>query len=196
MAMSEKNKQGLLVGGILGVAILAIVLYFMFMYVEPGIKKFKDETETLESKIAANKQKLEEYQSYLNNEEARRQVQEKFATIAKRLPDTQDTIEVYDLLRSYFEGSNVVFNALNPGASANRGRYTEFPFSIAGSAEYHAFGQLVNLIECNPDRLMHVTNLKLTNSDKRPSIHPMEVGVATFTFNANVPAPAAASTTK
>lgn len=183
MAMSEKNKQGLLAGGILGGAILVIIVYLAFMYVNPGVKKFRDETAKLETKMKKDREQLAEYKRYLDNEDTRREIELKFRRIAERLPSGQDTIEVFDLLRSYFEGSNVVFNYLDPGAMTNRGRYSEYPFTIRGSAEYHAFGQLINLVECNPDRLMHVTTMKLTNSDRRPSIHPMEVGIATFTFN-------------
>ncbi len=173
----------LLVGGILGGAVFVIVVYFALMYVKPGVEKFSTETATLQTQIQKNKEKLQEYESYLSNQEERRMIEEKFSSIAKRLPSGQDTVDVYDLLRTYFKGSNVIFTNLEPGNSVNRGRFREYPFTIRGTAEYHSFGQLINLVECNPDRLMHVTNMKLTNNPKRPSSHPMEVGIATFTFN-------------
>lgn len=183
MALSEKNKQGLLVGGIFGGALLIIIVYFGFMMIRPKVAGWDKQSEELTSKADTTEKKIKEYRDLLADTRTRIQIEDQFTRIARRLPSNQDPIEIFEILRSYFEGSAVVFNYLEPGVAKNRGAFTEYPFTIRGSARYHEFGQLVNLIECNPERLMHVTNLRLTNNERRPSIHPMEVGIATFTFN-------------
>jgi len=181
--MTEKNKQALLVGCILGGAILVVLVYFGFLYVRPRVSEAETKVAKLEQQIKTQRAQIESYEESLANMERRRAVQEQFQRIQQRLPSDQDPIEIFDLLRGYFEGSDVRFSYLEPGARTRRGRFTETPFTIRGSARYHQFGQLVNLIECNPDRLMHVTNFNLTNNPRRPSIHPMEVSISTFTFN-------------
>jgi Tfp pilus assembly protein PilO len=185
MYISPKNKQALIVGGILGTALLVIIVYMGFMFVRDDIAQKKTQTETKRTELRAAKQKLAQYQAYLQDENTRRQVQEAFFQVASRLPDSQDPIEIYELFRDYLEGTDVALSFLEPGSSTRRERFTEYPYTIRGSARYHEFGQFVNLIECNPQRLMRVTNFKLTNNEKRPSIHPMEVGITTFTFNEN-----------
>lgn len=183
MALSDKNKQTLLVGGILGGAILIIIAYFALLYVRPGVKESNETVERLEQQIKRQSARLQDLEAQMANTEKQRQLQQQFRQIERRLPSDQDPIEIFDLLRGYFEGSDVAFTYIEPGQRVDRGRFSEFPFIIRGSARYHEFGQLVNLIECNPDRLMHVSTFKLTNNPRRPSIHPMEVGIATFTFN-------------
>lgn len=183
MTLTEQQKTTLIVTGILGVSIFIIIVYFMFAFINPAVSDARATSETLQTEIRKNRETLAEYQRYLDNEEAHRELRERFRTIEARLPSEQDPFAVFSLLREYFEGSNVFFSFLDPGDMTDRGRFREFPFTIRGSADYHAFGQLVNLIECNPDRLMHVTSIRLTNSERSPSIHPMEVGIATFTFD-------------
>lgn len=182
MALNEKNKQTLLAGGILGVAILVIIIYFGLTMVRPQVDKQKADIAKLETDIKKNRAELNRLKNFINDEGSRGEVIATFERISSRLPPQQDPFEVFELLRDYFEGTDVVFTYLEPGRQTSRGRYFEYPFIIRGSARYHEFGQLVNLIECNPSRLMHVNSFRLTNNDRRPSIHPMELGISTFTF--------------
>lgn len=183
MALSDNNKQALLVGGILGGAVFIILAYFAFQSILPEVKKYQADREKLATKLAADKKRLDGYKKELGDVEGRRKIEEAFRDVASRLPVSQDPFEVFDLLRTYFEGSDIQFTYLEPGIEKNRGKFKEYPFAVKGTARYHEFGQLINLIECNPDRLMRVTDMKMINNNKRPSIHPMEVVIATFTFN-------------
>lgn len=183
MAMTEKNKQALLVGGILGGAIFIILVYFGMTTTLPKIKTMQEETEKAKTSAAAAQKKVADYKALLADKARYEQVQEAFMRVSSRLPSLQDPVDVFELLKGFFEGTDVQFSYLEPGRQTKRGKYMEYPFVIRGTARYHEFGQLVNLIECNPDRLMHVSTFKLANNDRRPSIHPMQVGIATFTFN-------------
>ena len=180
--LTEKNKQALIVGCILGSAILIIVVYFGFMFVEPNVKVLNDQSDKLDTEYTANQKTLTEYKQYLADTKLRDQVEDAFSRVSSRLPAMQDPVEVFDLLRDYIEGSDVTFTVLEPKPALNRERFTEYPFTLKGTARYHEFGQLVNLIECNPDRLMRVTDFSLANNDKRPSIHPMQINLTTYTF--------------
>jgi Tfp pilus assembly protein PilO len=171
------------VGGIVGGAILLILVYSWFFFISPGVEKSRRDRDQLVETVRKNRAKLDTYKRYLSDEATRRTVEERFTIVASRLPSNLDPIEVFDILRGYFEGTDVQFTNLDPGPVTNRGRYTEQPFKIRGTARYHEFGQLVNLIECDPKRLMRVNELRLTNNERRPSIHPMELTISTFTFN-------------
>ncbi len=183
MALSEKNKQIVLASAIGGIAVFVILVYVHFFFVKDDINSLKDKAATLKTETEANKIQLDKYKKELDNPERRREVEARFYQIEQRLPSDQDTVEVYDILRGYFKGSAIVFTNLERGQEKRYDRYAEYPFTIKGRARYHQVGQLVNLIECNPERLMHVTMMDLTNNDRRPSVHPMEIGVSTFTFN-------------
>ncbi|CAN5228733.1 hypothetical protein BH09SUM1_BH09SUM1_11670 [soil metagenome] len=183
MAMTEKNKQALMVGGILGGAIFIIIVYFGLMSVYPGLKEMREQTEKSQTAAKDARKKVADYQALLQDKQRYELVMEKFRQVSSRLPAKQDPVDVFDLLKGFFEGTDVLFSYLEPGRATKRGRYLEYPFVIRGTARYHEFGQLVNLIECNPDRLMHVATFQLANNDKRPSIHAMEVGISTFTFD-------------
>lgn len=183
MTLTEKNKQALLVGGILGGAILVILIYFWMVQINPKITNYNKQSDALVSKNKANQEKLSKYKALLADKSKKQKLEADFALIASRLPNNQDPIQIFDILRGYFEGTDVQFTYLEPKAQVNRGRFMEYPFIIRGTARYHEFGQLLNLIECNPERLMRVTAFKFSNNDKRPSLHPMEVGISSFTFN-------------
>jgi Tfp pilus assembly protein PilO len=182
MALSDKNKQLLLVIGILGGAVLVILVYFGMMNIRPKTKELLAETEKFQTELKKNKEDLERFKRVIADVESRNKVIAAFQRVESRLPTRQDPIEVFQILRQYFDGTDVQFTYLEPGRQTNRGRYFEYPFVVRGRARYHEFGQLVNLIECNPNRLMHVNSFKLTNDARRPSIHPMEVGISTFTI--------------
>ncbi|MCC5875256.1 MAG: type 4a pilus biogenesis protein PilO [Candidatus Sumerlaeia bacterium] len=183
MNISEKNKQILLAGGIIGGALLLIMGYFYFMVVGPEVATTEAEVVKIETENRRNNEQLRTFRNFLEDEEQRRIVEDQFERVAARLPSGQDPVDVFELLRGYFEGTDVQFTNLETGTSVNRGRFTEYPFSMKGSARYHEFGQLVNLIECDPKRLMRINDIKLTNNPNRPSIHPMELSLSTFTFN-------------
>lgn len=180
--MNDKNKQILMVGGILGAAIFVVVAYFAFMNVLPEARKKQSKATELRADVEKKKKELAAVEARLSDPTQMRQMEERFLRISARLPPSQDPIDVFELFRGYFAGTDVSFTRLFPGTPTTAARYREYPFSVSGTARYHDFGQLVNLVESNPDRLMHVTGFKLTNNNRRPSIHPMEIGISTFTL--------------
>ncbi len=183
MQLTEQQKQALIAGLILGTAILIVLILVGFMFVFDEVRQARNDVERLRTQIRQDQQSLRRIQNFLDDDETYRQVEEAFARVESRLPADQDPFDTFETLRGYFEGTAVAFTRIEPRSSADRGRFTEYPFTIRGSARYHEFGQLVNLIECDPNRLMHVTDFRLQNSDRRPSLHPMEVGIVTFSFN-------------
>lgn len=186
MKLTETEKQTLIVGSILGGAVLIIIVYVGLMFVNPSIDEANEEIDSLKTEIAKNEKKLNEYKAYLENDESRRKVEEAFGRIRRRLPEVSDPIEVIDILRDYIEGTDVTFTFLDSQRTNRRPRYIEYPFTIRGAARYHQFGQLLNLVECNPDRLMRVTEFRLRNNEVRPSFHPMELSIETYTFSETV----------
>jgi len=128
MQFDDKHKQTLLAGGILGVVVLALLIYFGMLYVEPQTKKFTKDAEALKTQRVADEKSLAEYSKYLADEDTRKAVEDAYRTISARLPNDQDPFEIFDLLRKYFAGTDVQFTLLEPGREVNRGRFREFPF--------------------------------------------------------------------
>ncbi len=169
--------------GILGGMFVIIIVYIYLMFAKPSIDTNRDETEKLTTQIDANKAKIAEFEAFLADETRKQEVEALFAALTRRLPSDPDPFRVFDLLRDAFDGTGVNFTRLEPTESKSYGPLSYHPFKISGSARYHEFGQLVNFVECNPERLMRVATLTLRNSNSRPSIHPMEIGIGTFTLN-------------
>ncbi len=184
--MDEKVKQNLMVVSIAGVVIFGILAYSYFMFIKGNIETMERAISTSETNIRNYRSEIQKFERLINEDEDKRQAREVVvAQIAERLPRTSDPIEFTDLIRESMSRANVASTFLDPGTTASYNQYTEIKYQIRGVARYHDFGQFVNLIECHPRRFMRVTGFKLTNSASRPSYHPVEIGLATFTFRGN-----------
>ncbi len=95
-----------------------------------------------------------------------------------RCVDRSDATTVSKTLRS----SGIVTSKVAPEKLSIYSGYTEIPYTVKAQGRYHEFGQLLNLLEENPDRFMRVKSLTISNNPRQPSHHPIDVGIATFMF--------------
>ena len=79
-------------------------------------------------------------------------IEERVKEKAKRLPDESQIPELILNIRKMLVFTGVHVVSANKGASVRREYYTEIPYTLKCVANYHNFGQFLNLIEVNPER--------------------------------------------
>jgi Tfp pilus assembly protein PilO len=103
--------------------------------------------------------------------------------VISKLPTNTDPSGFFQALEGILTITRMEYQSITNEKPRSADVYTELPYSIVSRARYHDFGQFLNLIEENPNRLMRVKKFVVENDDNRPSIHPVSVQVATFMFN-------------
>jgi Tfp pilus assembly protein PilO len=103
--------------------------------------------------------------------------------VAAKLPSTVAPEEFFKAFEKILKTTRLSYSELKPLPLLERAIYTEIPYQLVGNGRYHDFGQFLNLVEENPDRLMRIKTFVIENDDSRPSLHPIKVQLATFKFN-------------
>lgn len=182
MALSSKNRQLVTVIAILGVVFGGFIAYYYFYFAKDRIKTDNEKAAAAQKKIDTFKSEKANLTRLINDKELQNKIRQQAEAAVRRLPKSSEDREFLQILRDTSRRTGITTSRLAPGTPVARTLYTEVPYQVTGAARYHEFGQFLNLIECNPDRLMRVSRFKLSNNTRRPSIHPMEVGVTTYTF--------------
>ncbi len=180
--MNEKQKQALTVGLIFAVLLGFIIGYWYMMSVRETIERSIKKQEELAAEIKSNEARLKEIRDFMENKDELEEMLARVEKAKRRLPDDPEAIEFLAILTDSLNKTGVSVSEVSPRDPINRTMYVEIPYFIKGSARYHEFGQLLNLIECHPDRFMRVSTFKMFKNDQRPSIHPVEAQIATFMF--------------
>jgi Tfp pilus assembly protein PilO len=191
--MTEKNKQILVIGLVFAGVLAFLVGYLYFINIAPAIKANAERRTKLEAQITKHDAEISRIERFLADEEERERMMVLVENAKRRLPSTPESLEFLSLLQGALRTTGVAQSRVAPERAISNEMYEELPYTVRGSARYHEFGQFVNLIECHPDRFMRIKTFTLTNNDKRPSIHPLEVGIATFMFKGGTTAPAASA---
>jgi Tfp pilus assembly protein PilO len=183
MAMSEQQKSTLLLTAFAGVVGLILIAYFHFMLGrgiindnERRIAQARKETEELKTQLA-------QINDLVNMKAELDRQAEAIAKVTRRLPSSPDAPGFLNALVSILGTTGIIQEEVRPDTNTARALYTEIPYKIKAQGRFHSFGQFLTLVEQNPERFMRVKNLTLTNNAQRPSIHPVELEIATFMFN-------------
>ena len=180
--LTPKQKDVLKALAILLAVAVGIVAFLDFGQWRNQIKIMKQTTDKIGGEIKTMEARIREIDRALANVDELRRKQELLAQISAKLPDSPDAPGFYNALVKILQSTRINYTALEPKPPAERTAYMEIPYSITCAGRYHDFGQFLNLIEENPDRFMRVKSFTIDNSDKRPSIHPITVDIATFMF--------------
>lgn len=166
--------------GIMCALVVFGVVYMYFVIWAPEIKTLNsvvttanDENRTVLLEIRSAEEKLND----------RGEIERKTSYIlklAKMLPSTVDAPGFLNNLASALQAAKIDYNKLKPETPEVKTGYTELPYSIECNGRYHDFGQFLNLIENNPNRFLRVKKFEIAVSEKRPSIHPISLSIATF----------------
>lgn len=180
--LTPQERDAVKAGGILAVVLAAGLLYYDIQILSADIKKNEAQVEALKATIKEHKEKIAEFNAMAKNMEEVRRQQALLAQVVKRLPKTADPQGFFQALEPVLKSTQFEYTELLPQPTAQRTAYIEIPYRITGKSRYHDFGQFLNMIEENPDRLMRIKSFTIINQNDRPSIHPVSVEVASFMF--------------
>jgi Tfp pilus assembly protein PilO len=172
-------KAGFMLVAMLFVAVGAYWFYFVSAEVEAANKRVAD----MQVEIKDLQARVREMDLAKENLEALKEKQRLLEEVASKLPSTVAPQEFYRAFEQILATTRVDYSELSQQALLERTVYTEIPYKIVGRGRYHDFGQFLNLVEENPNRLMRVKTFVIENDDNRPSVHPLQVELATFKFN-------------
>lgn len=182
MSMTPQQQDIMKAGGILAVILAAGITYVNMYVVADYVAGYKKEQVKLKEDIKKLDARLNEMKAMADNMAEVRRKQELLAEVSKKLPLSADPQGFLKALEPILNTTKVEVSELQPLALENRTVYTEVPYRIKNQGRYHDFGQFLNMCEENPTRFMRIKTFTIQNKDDRPSIHPIEVDVATFTF--------------
>lgn len=183
MQFTEQQKTQLLVVGFIGTVMIVVVLYFQFVIGRGQIRKFQSDSATLEREIRESKAELAEIRFLLSQEGLMEEQREKIAQVTKRLPGNPDAPGFLMAMVSILRTTGIIQEMVKPERPKDRAQYTEIPYSVEAFGRYHEVGQFLTLLEQNPTRFMRVKSFTLQTNLERPSMHPIDLEVATFMFN-------------
>jgi Tfp pilus assembly protein PilO len=178
--LNAQQKDAVKAGFILAIVLIGGVGAYYWYMAKPAITTAKATIEKTNTEITGLRERMKEMEVSAANMEELKRKQKLLAEVAAKLPSTIAPQEFFHALDKILQVAQIDVSELQPESLLPREIYTEIPYKIIGRGRYHDFGQFLNLIEENPDRLMRVKTFTIENDDNRPSIHPMTVELATF----------------
>ncbi len=181
--LTAQQKDAIKAGFILAFVLLGGLGAYYWKFTQPEIASAKESVAGLNTEIGTLKNQLKDMDEAASNVEKLREKQRLLEEVAAKLPSTVAPQEFYRALEEILKITRVSYSELSQLPLLERAIYTEIPYQIVGSGRYHDFGQFLNLVEENPNRLMRIKTFVIENDDNRPSVHPLKVQLATFKFN-------------
>lgn len=168
---------------IFGILMFGGVFAFYYFYVKPEITRQQFIITERNAEIKELEQTIKEMDEAVKDIEALREKQRLLEQVAAKLPSNIAPEEFYKALDEILQATRVEYSEMSQQVPQERSVYTEIPYRISGKGRYHDFGQFLNMVEENPNRLMRIKKFSIENDDNRPSVHPLQVELATFKFN-------------
>ena len=181
--LTPSEKDAVKASIFLAVILAAMIAYYDFYILAEDIKRNTTQVEELKNQITERKERLYEMKQMVSNRVEVEQKQQILERIVKRLPKNEDDLGFYNAFGPVCQATHFEYTELSKMPPTTRTSYTEIPYRIIGKSRFHDFGQFLNMIEENPDRLMRVKGFTIDNQTQRPSIHPVTVEIASFTFS-------------
>jgi Tfp pilus assembly protein PilO len=181
--LTAQQKDAIKAGFILAFVLLGGVGAYWWKFTTPDIAAAEKTVATLDTEIKDLNGQLREMNEAASNLEQLKEKQQLLAEVAAKLPSTVAPQEFYRALEEILKITRMSYSELAQLPLLERAVYTEIPYQIVGNGRYHDFGQFLNLVEENPNRLMRIKTFVIENDDARPSVHPLKVQLATFKFN-------------
>jgi type IV pilus assembly protein PilO len=181
--LTAQQKDAIKAGLILGFVLLIGVAAYYWQFAKPEVEAAEKKVTALDSEIANLKKQIREMDDAAANVEKLKEKQRLLEEVAAKLPSTAEPQEFFRTFSEVLKITRMSYSEMKQLPLLERAIYTEIPYQIVGRGRYHDFGQFLNLIEENPNRLMRIKTFVIENDDNRPSVHPLKVQLATFKFN-------------
>ena len=183
MVLSANDKKALQIGIFLAVLLGGLCGYYYLFFVKKEMEANTKRAEKLDTDIKELRSEYSRMQGMLARKDEIEAQSRRILEVKRRLPDTEDAPGFLSALVNILKITSVVNERVAPEKVLRRNLYTEIPYTIECSSRFHDFGEFLTLVEQNPERFMRVKSFTITNDEKRPSFHPIVVGLATFKFN-------------
>jgi Tfp pilus assembly protein PilO len=183
MELNEQQKRMLLIVVFVGFIGLVTTAYLWYIWGSGIVKTSRQKVETAATETAsieAELTKINEFQALTQSEYS--VIEAKLERMTRRLPPSPEAPGFLKALSNILRETGIDTKDLAPQAVEAFGGYTEIPYQISARGRFHEIGQFLNLLEQNPDRFMRVKEMTVKNSEDRPSLHPVDVKIATFMF--------------
>jgi len=181
--LTVQQKDGIKAGFILAAVLFVGVGAYWYQFAKPEVAAAETTVAKLDGEIKDLQQQVREMDLAAENIEKLKEKQRLLEEVAAKLPSTVAAPEFYKALEEILQITRLSYSELSQQPLLERTIYTEIPYQIVGRGRYHDFGQFLNLVEENPNRLMRIKTFVIENDDTRPSVHPLKVQLATFKFN-------------
>lgn len=181
--LTAQQRDAIKAGFILAMVLLAGVIAYWWQFTKPEVAAAETKIVTLDKEISDFKKQVRDMDLAAANIDRLKEKQKLLEEVAAKLPSTIEPQEFYRALEEILKVTRLSYTELAQQKLLERAVYTEIPYQISGKGRYHDFGQFLNLVEENPNRLMRIKTFVIENDDKRPSVHPVKIQLATFKFN-------------
>lgn len=185
MTLTAEQKKTFLMVVILGVLGLGASLWYWFVFGAGEVDLAQKQLEASVAEKRAFQAKLDEFEKFQKEVEAPGKYEElkaQLTAMESRLPKTEEAFGFIEALDEILRKTGVSNERLEKEKTNPEIRYTEIPYSIKAVGRFHEFGQFLDLVENNDKRFMRLKTLKITDDSKRPTLHPIEVEIATYSF--------------
>jgi Tfp pilus assembly protein PilO len=184
MNLNEEQKKILLMIVILPVlGIIGVTYYWFMLGGKSSVLAYEDRVEKAKTETANYQAKLNDIEDFKKRTDGKYdELQATIAQLEKRLPTTRQAIGFFAALDTILTNTGVTNLRLAADKINEQSRYAEIPYSIKAEGRFHEYGQFLNLVEDNPERFMRVKSMKVTNNSGKPTMHPINVNIATFKF--------------
>ncbi len=180
MVLTQDQKKALTVESVIGVVCILLIVYMWFMIGKPKVEANALTMKTVKDNIATKKgelAKVNQFEAQSNKDWEK--IQLELEKIASRLPSTIAAPQFYNDLRKSLMITGIDTTQLSGDDVKAYREYSEIPYSVEAKGRYHDFGQFINLVEEN-QRFMRIKSFNIESNKDRPSLHPVNVGIATY----------------
>jgi Tfp pilus assembly protein PilO len=175
VAMSTQEKQAIIIGVLIGLAVLVACYYLLYLPMLTQMNNANAENEKLDKQRAG-------LQAYLDDRDARGAEADRIRKFEYLLPEEREVPQLFDYLRDIANDTGIEYIAIRSQEPQNRDLLKVFPFEIELKSGYHQLGEFLEKIEVNQKRFLRVDDIQLTSSEDNPTLHDASVVVTTFAY--------------
>ncbi len=184
--MKPEQKKNLILFAFLGVIGLIGCAVYYHLLVKPDLIEYANKVVAADEKYENFKAKNDEIDDFEKEYTAEdyQAVKQRVQELEKRLPSTPQADQFFQALTEAIRVTDVINTVLEKQNINDRGsvQYEEIPYKLEIKSRYHQFGQFLNIIEQNPERFMRVKSMTIRNEKGNPTLHPIDIQIATFRF--------------
>lgn len=178
--MSKQNKVTLQVLAFVFILICIGAGVGKLMFLDEHIAGMNKKIKATETSIKEREAEMKTLTDLENRREEIEAIRAKVEKQAERLPSADEIPNLILIIKRMLMLTSVRVNSASQEKSETRQFYREIPYKLTCRSGYHNFGQFLNLIEVNPDRLMRIKKLEIELNEKNPTLHNVDMTIAAY----------------